>query len=880
MTEIHSYEFWRRQFPSRVELSRLPFDRPSPPVPSYLRDRVELVLEDSVKDRVQELGNRLNVLSFAIVLAAVQSVLFHYGSQESSVIGVEVKGGSAARAKFVPIRTDWSVASKLSGCDLIFHLAGALTEAEAHADYPLEAIQSWAGTCNQSNGPRLFNVALCEIQDNDMVTSELLAQCDVVITYMFSAAGTMLQAEFDAELFEPETVSRLLGHIATLLQGMIGDLSKPVLQLAMLTESEKRQLLGQYEAHTETEGSASVLHKRFEAHVKRTPDAIALTCEGHSLTYRELNLKANRIAHHLVEVGVKPDTLVGLCVDRSNELVIALLSIIKSGGAYLPIDLAYPPDRVAFMLEDAHAPVLLTERKFRGKLPATSAVVLYVEDLLQSQAELPDDVNPSTGVLPDNLAYVIYTSGTTGTPKGSLITHRNVSRLFSATEQWYGFDDRDVWTLFHSTAFDFSVWEIWGAWIYGGKVVVVPFMVSRSPEAFYELLAKEQVTVLNQTPSAFRQLIRAEETVESKALALRYVIFGGEALELQSLKPWFDRHGDVQPRLVNMYGITETTVHVTYRPLSENDVESGSVIGVPIPDLQLHILNEYRQLVPIGIPGEMYVGGEGLARGYLNRPELTAERFVTDTITGQSGKRLYRTGDLARRLPDGDIEYLGRIDHQVKIRGFRIELGEIESVLCQHPSVRETVVMAREDEIGIKRLVSYVVSSAAVPDAGELREHLKRKLPDYMVPAAIVFLDKFPLTASGKIDRKALPVPESDRRRPVGTTGGTALPSDLERRLASIWSKALGLDKVGVEENFFELGGDSILIVQVHRQLREQLQIELPIVALFEYPTIRALARHFSESATPTNDAESQVRDRASRQKEVLAQMKARHAAK
>ncbi|HEY8715533.1 MAG TPA: condensation domain-containing protein, partial [Candidatus Acidoferrum sp.] len=405
--------------------------------------------------------------------------------------------------------------------------------------------------------------------------------------------------EFDRRRLEEATVRRMLGHLRRLLEGIAEKPESSVGALSLLTERERRQLIDEYNpAVPITEDSAlpldggATLHHMFEQQVARRPQAVALTCEGVSLTYAQANAQANRIARKLVQLGVKPETLVGLCLDRTNAIVIAILAILKSGGAYLPIDLAYPPERLAFMLEDAQAPVLLTQRELTGKLPATRAKVLCIEDVLEAtsaNSAEEENLKPTAG--PDNLAYVIYTSGTTGKPKGSLITHRNVARLFPATEQWYGFNERDSWTLFHSCAFDFSVWEIWGALLYGGRVVVVPFLVSRSPEGFYELLTREKVTVLNQTPSAFRQLIQAEEAVGQKAVALRYVIFGGEALEMQSLRPWFERHGDARPQLVNMYGITETTVHVTYRALSKDDLNSGSVIGVPIPDLQIYILD-------------------------------------------------------------------------------------------------------------------------------------------------------------------------------------------------------------------------------------------------------------------------------------------------
>src|ERR1700730_11159278 len=653
--------------------------------------------------------------------------------------------------------------------------------------------------------------------------------------------------EFDRRRLEEATVRRMLGHLRQLLEDIAQNPKVPVSSVRLLTEAERKELVEEYNTVAETPVGSSLpldggatLHELFERQVAQRPNAVALTCDGVSLTYAQVNARANRIARRLAEYGVKPETLVGLCLHRTNEIVIAILAILKSGGAYLPIDLAYPPDRLAFMLEDAQAPVLLTQRELTSKLPSTKARALCIEDVLEiSSTDRSDEANLPPTAAPDNLAYVIYTSGTTGKPKGSLITHRNVARLFPATENWYQFNEQDSWTLFHSCAFDFSVWEIWGALLYGGRVVVVPFLVSCSPEAFYELLAREKVTVLNQTPSAFRQLIQAEESVGQKESALRYVIFGGEALEMQSLRPWFERHGDERPRLVNMYGITETTVHVTYRPLSKDDLNSGSVIGVPIPDLQIYILDENGQLVPIGVAGEMHVGGAGLARGYLRRAELTEQRFIPDHVTGRKGARLYKTGDLARFLPGRDIEYLGRIDHQVKIRGFRIELGEIESVLLQHPAVRSAVVIAREDEPGVKRLVAYLVSSQPTPEVSALREHLRKKVPDYMVPAAFVFLEKLPLTTNGKVDRKALPVPES--QRPELTRRYIAPRTAAENTLSAVWSKALRMENVGIEDNFFELGGDSILSIQIISAARRE-GLKLTPKLLFANQTIASLA--------------------------------------
>ena len=756
----------------------MPFDKSPPPMPSFLRETVEFSLDRECVAALHNLSLRLAVPRLVILLAALKTVLFRYARQEKLVIGtavptVDSSEKSREALALVPIQTHWESPNELSVEQLAREIAIRLKNARTHSQYSLSDLQSRAGAKDSEFGGRLFNVALCEALDDedkgadwpmfDPDLGEFLAQCDLVIAALPNSSGLSLRASFDSELFESATVERLLGHVAVILDGFVRDSSMPVLRLPILSAAERKQLLIERNANDAQISSEATLHELFEAAVARRPEAVALSCDGVTVSYSQLNGRANRLARQLMQFGVKPDTLVGLCLERTNELVIALLAILKAGGAYLPIDLAYPAERLAFMLEDAEVPLLISQRSLANKLPETKAKVLYVEDLLAGSPQDNEEENLRSSANADHLAYVIYTSGTTGKPKGSMITHRNVTRLFAATEAWYRFDEHDVWTLFHSCAFDFSVWEIWGALLYGGRVVVVPFLVSRSPEAFYDLLAKEQVTVLNQTPSAFRQLIRAEETAGQKELALRYVIFGGEALEMQSLRPWFERHGDQRPQLINMYGITETTVHVTYRPLSKNDLDSGSVIGVQIPDLQIYILDPLGQPVPVGVSGEMYVGGAGLARGYLHRPELTSERFILDQFTGRPGSRLYKTGDLARFLPGRDIEYLGRIDHQVKIRGFRIELGEIESVMCKHPAVREVTVMARGDTADNKRLVAYLVGSEPVPAVSELRDHLRKKLPDYMVPSAFVFLDKLPLTSSGKIDLKALPEPEQER---------------------------------------------------------------------------------------------------------------------
>jgi amino acid adenylation domain-containing protein len=709
--------------------------------------------------------------------------------------------------------------------------------------------------------------------------------------------------------FDADTIQRLLGHVATLLEQFATlPLTTPLSAFTLTTPAERQLLLhdcqptdpGLYSSHT--------LHGLFRKTAAKFPERIAVSAEDATWTYAELDQHSDAIARALIRGGVQPGQFVGICMDRRAPLIAALLGILKAGAAYLPIDLAYPPERLTFMLEDAQAPILLTERPLASKIPQNPATTLFIEDInldspqtteslsqplpgspsqisnFKSQIPVPHD--------PDSLAYIIYTSGSTGLPKGCQITHRNVVRLMLGTDHWYGFNESDVWTLFHSTAFDFSVWELWGALLYGGRLVVVPWLTTRSPDDFFKLLCEERVTVLNQTPSAFRQLIQAEPPARATTpnlppQCLRYVIFGGEALEMQSLKPWYDRHGDTAPVLVNMYGITETTVHVTYRPLSASDLDSGSVIGIPIPDLQLYILDpQNQQPVPLGIPGEMYVGGAGLATGYLRREALTSERFIPNHLTGQG--RLYKTGDLARFLPRStgvppvsissnhpksnqspepnrrdacapelEIEYLGRIDHQVKIRGFRIEPGEIENILTSHPGIHEAAVLAREDRPGDKRLCAYLVPdpstfnvqrstfdvppspSSLPPTPDALRALLKTRVPDYMVPAAFVFLEKFPMTPNGKLDRKALPAPTPEG--PASTRPFIPPATPAEQALTTIWIQVLRLDRISTSDNFFEIGGDSILSIQVIARAREA-GLSLTPRQLFENPTIAALA--------------------------------------
>lgn len=609
------------------------------------------------------------------------------------------------------------------------------------------------------------------------------------------------------------------------------------------------------------------LHRSFERQADRTPDAIAVQFGSNHSTYRELDERSNQLARLLSLRGLERDSLVAICLERSLELIVSMLAVLKAGAGYLPLDPSYPSERLGFILEDANPSVILMEEALADQVRQSGRSVICLDkdrELIagQQSSRLHDRASL------DNLAYVIYTSGSTGKPKGVMVNHGNVSRLLQATAPWFNFNSADVWTLFHSSAFDFSVWEIWGCLLTGGRLVCVPYWVTRSPRDFYSLLAKERVTVLNQTPAAFYQLIQVEESGTVEQLALRYVIFGGEALNFANLRPWFDRHGDRKPQLINMYGITETTVHVTYRPITAKDAltETRSLIGAPIPDLRLYLLDSELQPVAPGATGEIYVGGAGVALGYLNRPELTAERFVPDRFAQGSGARMYKSGDLGRRTDDGDIEYLGRGDMQVKIRGFRIELGEIEATLANHPGVQQAVALARNDGPGEPKLVAYVVAKAGqVPTADELRDFLKQKLPAHMVPFAYIHMDSLPLTVNGKIDRKHLPPPAAS----VPAEAESA-SSPLEKRIIDIWRGVLDVRHVGAGDNFFDLGGDSLLLAAVHARLQKELNVDIPITDLFEFPTVRSLARRLMRKSpgSPSFDDEAQ---RAQKQRAAFA---------
>ncbi|MDQ3788891.1 MAG: amino acid adenylation domain-containing protein, partial [Actinomycetota bacterium] len=668
----------------------------------------------------------------------------------------------------------------------------------AFENYPLDA--------EHVDGPRVTAVDSTETTN---LALSLAAHTD----------GTQLHLElgYDPRLFDATTAEAVVARLGRVVAAMADGSDRTLDELPVLSDAEREQVLVTWNGAA-TPTAPVTITDLFARQAARTPHAVAVTDGDASMTYAELDERSNRLAHALIARGAGPERLVGLSLPRSADLVVAVLGVLKSGAGYLPLDPDYPAERIARTIADA-------------------APVTVVADRLPDLSGFP--ASPvEVDLRPEHPAYVIYTSGSTGVPKGVVIPHACVTRLFTATDHWFGFDEPAVWTLFHSYAFDFSVWELWGPLLHGGRLVVVPHEVSRSPGEFLRLLADERVTVLNQTPSAFYQLMAADEAdlETGSRLALRHVVFGGEALDLTRLASWYRRHRDDAPVLVNMYGITETTVHVTHVALDEDRAASarGSVVGVPIPDLRTYVLDDDLRPVPPGAPGELYVAGTGLARGYLNRPGLTARRFVADPF-GAPGTRMYRSGDVVRWTASGELEYLGRADQQVKIRGFRIELGEVEAVLAADPAVEQVAVIDREDEPGHRRLVAYIVGAA---DLVDVRDRAAEVLPAHMVPSAFVAVERIPLTTNGKLDRRALPAPNT-----AGTAEHVPPRTEAERAVAAVFADVLGVERVGADDNFFLLGGDSIIAIRVVSRLRDVFGAEVSPRVLFTHPTVEEFAR-------------------------------------
>jgi amino acid adenylation domain-containing protein len=820
--------------------------------------RMEFRVAESVLSSIDKSINKNELILSASILYLSRlgnKTCFDINYQDSS-LRKQLSGAEYFYSPVIPLHVE--INEKYSFREFHDSIKSMIESHHSHGSFPIDLILRSPVLRKTANNNQFRELPVTIIYGEDKIDYHSLKKSDLIMVLPENRKECVWI--YDSDVIKESDVQRMRDQFVALLTEIAQAENKNVTKISILPEYDKKLLLSDWGKQEIKNNFSGCIHHRFESQVDKNPDAIGLIYENKSLTYRQLNRCANHVARYLRSNGVGPEVMVGLCMERGFNLIIGLLGILKAGGAYVPLDPEYPNDRLAFIINDAQTPVILTQKNLESHLPKNSAKIICLDawDLQLISDDESNDENASVDIQPHNLAYVIYTSGSTGKPKGVLVTHNNVARLFDSTEEWFHFTKTDTWTLFHSYAFDFSVWEIWGALFYGGRLVIVPFKVSRSPKDFYKLLVKERITILNQIPSAFYQLMEAEEIVgPSNNLSLRFIIFGGEALELQKLHTWFKIHGDVKPQLINMFGITETTVHVTYRPVTLEDVKKqlGSMIGIPIPDLKIYVLDKYMQPLPIGIPGELYVGGSGVSRGYLKRPEITNQKFVKNPFDNKNNPKLYKTGDLVCLHPNLDLEYLGRIDFQVQIRGFRVELGEIETVLSSHDSIVQAVVILHEYNSEDKRLIAYiVVKDHTSISRSQIREYLKRTLPDYMIPHHIIKLDTLPTTPSGKLDRKNLPLPEEKQQ-----TDGSYMPpqSEVEKTIAEIWQELLHSDAVGIHDSFFDLGGHSLLLIKMLNKLQNQFGKEVTTNDFFRYPTIEMLAKYLTQEKATTRSFET-----------------------
>ncbi|HEV2436447.1 MAG TPA: amino acid adenylation domain-containing protein [Verrucomicrobiae bacterium] len=871
--------YWKKQLAGAPALIDLPTDHTRPAVQTFRGAHQSLVLPKHLSEGFKALSRHEGVTQFMTLLAAFKVLLYRYTSQEDLIVGtpianrnrLETEGLIGFFVNALVLRTDLS--GNPGFRELLRRVREVCLGAYGHQDLPFDRLVEELHVQRDLSRNPLFQVMFV-LHHASLRTVELpglnlspvegggeTAHFDLTLQILDTEQGLTATFVYNSDLFEAATIARMLGNFQTLLEAIVADPERRISDLPLLTETERQQLLVEWNNARTDSAQDLYIHQLFEAQVERTPDAIAVVLEAEPLrdhankretvlTYAQLNRRANQLAHHLRALGVGPEVLVAICVERSLEMVIGLLGILKAGGAFVPLDPAYPKERLAFILKDAQAPVLLTQDRLVAGLPEQDAKVICLDSGWETIARESAE-NPGGSTLPENLAYVIYTSGSTGQPKGVLVSHGSIAGHCRNAQRLYELDSRDVVLQFASLSFDVSLEEILPTLIVGARLVIMGTNLW-PPAEFHQKLSEFGLTVLNLPTAYWQELARAWAGVPELVpnIQPRLFIVGGDTMLPEVLQLW-QRTPVSSIRLLNAYGPTETTItatafEITPRP-GEPTTDRRVPIGRPLANRVAYILDPHGHAVPIGVPGHLHIGGTGLARGYLNRPELTAEKFIPDPFSAAPGARMYQTGDLARYRSDGNIEFLGRVDHQVKLRGFRIELGEIEAALGQHPAVREAVVLAREDAPGEKRLVAYVVASTD-STADELRRYLKDKLPEYMVPAMVVLLEALPMTPNGKVDRRALPAP--DRSRPDLEKAFVAPRDDLELQLARIWEEVLGVRPVGLTDNFFELGGHSLLAVRLFALIEKRLGRKLPLTAIFQGATVEHLAGLLRQPAT------------------------------
>ncbi|NEO97699.1 MAG: amino acid adenylation domain-containing protein [Symploca sp. SIO2E9] len=847
--------YWKQRLAGAKPLLELPTDYPRPPIQTYRGGSQSLQLSASLSASLHQLTHQQGVTLYMTLLAAFTTLLSRYSQQQDLLIGSPIAGRHREEidsligffVNTLVLRIDLS--GNPSFEQLLQQVRTVALEAYSNQDLPFSKLVEQLNPERSLSYHPLFQVMF--VLDNPLELEGKLfnltatpvevetatAQFDLVLSIQQREGLLLTTWQYNSDLFERATITRMSQNFETLLSSIVSNPQQSIATLPLLTVAERQQLVEQWNNNYTDYPQDKCIHQLFEQQVELTPEAIALVFEGEQLTYRQLNIRANQLAHYLEKLGVQPDILVGICVERSLEMIVGILAILKAGGAYVPIDSKYPQERLAFMLSDSKVSVLLTQEKLLIQLPKhpQNPVQVVCLDQYWQNIDQGHKDNPISVTKADNLAYVCYTSGSTGKPKGVSVPHRGVVRLVKETD-YIDFSSKEVFLQLAPISFDASTFEIWGSLLNGAKLVIMP-VKTPSLEALGQMIGRHQVSTLWLTTGLFHLMV--DERIQDLK-PVRQLLAGGDVLSVSHVHRVLQELPECQ--LINGYGPTENTTFTCCYKITKQTQNGNSIpIGRAIANTQVYILDTYLQPLPIGVPGELYIGGDGLAKGYLNRPQLNSEKFISNPFSNQPGAPLYKTGDKVRYLPDGNIEFLGRIDHQVKIRGFRIELGEIEAVLTQHPAIEQTVVIVREDVPGDKRLVTYIVTnSPAVPSNRELHRFLRNKLPDYMVPSAFVLLDTLPLTPNGKVNRQSLPIPNNSNYQ-ISTTF-VAPRDELELQLVKIWGKFIGVKPIGIKDNFFELGGHSLLAIRLWTELEKLIKHKLPLTTLFQFPTIEQLA--------------------------------------
>lgn len=872
--------YWQQQLKGAPSSLELPTDRNRPPVPSLAGAVHCAVFPPDLSARLRKLAEAENVSLFALLLSIFKVLLYRYTQQEDILVGtpLETRPGTRFEAligyfvNMVIIRS--ALSGDMSFKNLLKQVQATAFEVLEHGDYPFsEIVRELAPDHDRSRSP-LFQTAFAYqnwamdiaavgaakpapsgLSFEPMFDIHQEGEFDVTLEVVETAAVHKLFFKYNPDLFDEATIRRMAGHFRTLAESIIADPQKAVSRLQLLTDVEQHQILTEWNDTRADFPRDKCIHQLFEAQVAKTPDAVAVVCEDRRLTYRELNARSNQLARHLRSLGIGPDVLVGICVERSVEMIVGLLGILKAGGAYVPLDPNYPQGRLALMIEDAGVSILLTTTELSKNLAGDELSIINLDCDDDAITGSPDD-NPVANATGKSLAYVLFTSGSTGTPKGVQVTHGNVLALldgFETIAPWESETNTGSKPLLHGTSvcpysFDVSVWEFFSMLCYGGTLHLLAQEISGDPNRLANYFIKNNIANAYIPPALLTDLVEIFES-RQHPLPLKRMLVGVEPIKQGTLQRYRDLSAHLD--IVNGYGPTETTICATfYSFLDATQMDRRTPIGTAVSGYSVYLVDQNTQLVPIGIPGEIVIGGPGLARGYLNRPEMTKQKFIPNPFSDNPQSKLYKTGDMARMLADGNIEYIGRRDNQLKFHGFRVELGEIEAALIQHEDVSQAVVMLWEDQSGNSQLAAYVVSDQnGQSTADALKKSLKAKLPAYMIPSAMIILDTFPLTPNGKVDRRALPKPEPAE---CYTLEHYAAPcTDTEKELASIWAEILGIPCVGIHDNFFDMGGHSLLAIRLTQRIEKVLGVTMPVATLFKAPTIAEMAKLIDGQKAP-----------------------------